>query len=74
MFTENTPIRVQEFIRNLLQEDPDDRGNFVEGGGWFPLFDSVYRLVLEDMDLTEEERQVVENYVASIEHDEEELL
>ena len=82
LFTENTPIRVQEFIRNLLQDDPDHRHdflymkdfNFLDPESGFPLSECLYRLVLEDMNLTEEERQVVETYVQTIEHEEEELL
>lgn len=65
-FTEKTPARMKELIESLLQPEPDDRSLILGAYEQNPLFAYVYDLVLNDMNLTEEEKKVVNEYVEAI--------
>ena len=66
-FTDKTPKRVQKLIESLLDPESDQIVDWSEA---CPIFDYLYDVVLNDMNLSEDEKKVVNEYVESIERGE----
>ena len=73
-FSDKTPEKIQEFIQDCLVTDPEERCNFecfsCEDSE-HPLFSQLYRIVCEHMGLDEHDLSTVNDFVESIERDEE---
>ena len=76
-FSDKTPAKIQEFIRDCLVRDPEERCNFEcysDEDYDHLLFSALYRLVVEDLGLDENELMSIERLLEQIEKDEEEIL